>query len=120
MDYSNSSLWKDFWNDFDFSDCERILYCEPYLAPYMLQVEYPYNLYKLTLLAGFDEFFFVTILWDTGNKPVAEYTCKTQEDFRTLIKTAIEQIHKEIETKRLSYYGPLWETIKIHITDKMV
>lgn len=112
MDYSDSGLWKNFWDDFDFSDSEDILYCEDYLTEYMLEISYPH---KLTLIAGFDELFFVTILWDTGNRPVAEYTCKTQEDFKKLIKTAIEQIHKEIETKRLSYYGPLWETIRIDL-----
>ncbi|MBO5376992.1 MAG: hypothetical protein J6A41_01240 [Ruminiclostridium sp.] len=112
VDYSDSTLWTNFWNDFDFSDCENILYCEPYLAPYMLEVAFPH---KLTLIAGFDELFFVTILWDTGNRPVAEYSCNTQEDFKKLIETAIKQIHEEIKTKRLSYYGPLWETIRIDL-----
>ena len=108
MNYNNLS--GDFWKKFSFSG--NILYKETWLDEDMLMVEYPE---KLTLDAGFyNGTFIIYIIWDNNwQSPVAQYTCKTVENFEKLICLAIEQVEKEIKLKRFSYYGKLWETIRI-------
>ncbi|MCM1314124.1 MAG: hypothetical protein NC040_05995 [Muribaculaceae bacterium] len=108
-----NSLNKDFWEKFSFSG--NVKYSETYLDEDMLQVEYPE---KLILDAGFyyDGTFVVYIIWDNNwQSPVAVYSCKTIENFEKIINLAIEQVEKEIIQKRFSYYGKIWETIKIKI-----
>lgn len=104
-------LEADFWNKFDFSAGE-VKYNETYYDEYMLLVEYDN---KLLLDAGYYYGVFrIQIIWDCNwQSPVAVYFCRTKNDFEKLIYAAINQINKEIEQKRLSYYGPLWETIEI-------
>lgn len=109
MNYDN--LNDDFWEKFSFSG--NVLYKETWLDEDMLMVNYPE---KLTLDAGFyNGIFRVRIIWDCNWQfPVAEYTCKTAENFEKLIYIALEQIENEIGQKRFSYYGKLWETIRIN------
>lgn len=109
MNYDNLS--DDFWEKFSFSG--NILYNETWLDEDMLMVEYPE---KLTLDAGFyNGIFGIYIIWDNNwQSPVAKYTCKTVENFEKLIYLAIEQVENEIRQKRFSYYGKLWETIRIN------
>ncbi|MBQ5318539.1 MAG: hypothetical protein J6K17_05555 [Oscillospiraceae bacterium] len=104
-------LADNFWNKFNFSN-GKIEYMETYLDEDMLQVEYPN---KLLLDAGYySGIFGIEIIWDCNwQTPVAKYICKTQDDFEKLMHIAINQIGKEIEQNRFSYYGPLWETIEI-------
>lgn len=109
MNYDNLS--DDFWEKFSFSG--NVVYKETWLDEDMLMVYYPE---KLTLDAGFyNGIFRVHIIWDCNwQSPVAEYTCKTAENLEKLIYIATEQIEKEITQKRFSYYGKLWETIRIN------
>jgi len=109
---NNDSLSDDFWEKFSFSG--NVLYKETWLDEDMLMVEYPE---KLILDAGFySGTFRINIIWDCNwQSPVAEYTCKTVENFEKLIYLAIEQVEKEVEQKRFSYYGKLWETIRIKL-----
>ncbi len=114
----------DFWDEFDFSDGE-LLYAETSLTEAMLHARYLYSenpdraIYLELLIGnGYDDNrgpFHIEILWDTGNRPVACYTCKTRENLKKLTYIALEQIHKELTEHRLSYYGKLWETITVDL-----
>lgn len=118
------ALPDDFWDEFDFSDGE-LLYAETHLTEAMLHVRYPYSdnidreIYLGVLIGnGYDDnrgLFHVEIQWDSGNRPVAYYTCKTCEGLKKLTHMALEQVHKELNEHRLSYYGKLWETITVNL-----
>lgn len=106
------SLNEDFWKKFSFSG--NIRYSETYLDEDMLMVEYPA---KLILDAGFYHGTFrVFIIWDNNwQSPVAVYSCRKTENFEKIVRLAIQQIEKEIIQTRFSYYGKLWETIRINL-----
>lgn len=118
------NLPDDFWSEFDFSDGE-LLYAETHLTEAMLHAKYLYcenfdrEIYLDLLIGnGYDDnrgLFHIEITWDTGNRPVAYYTCKTCEDLKKLTNIALKQIHKELTDHRLSYYGELWETITVNL-----
>ncbi|MDE7293980.1 MAG: hypothetical protein K2N72_06120 [Oscillospiraceae bacterium] len=120
-----SELPHDFWSEFDFSD-GRLLYAETHLTECMLHAQYPYSgenaerpiFLSLIIGNGYDDnrgLFHIEILWDTVNRPVACYTCKTCEALKKLTYMALEQVHKELVDRRLSYYGKLWETITVDL-----
>ncbi|MGN0587367.1 MAG: hypothetical protein ACI4JF_08785 [Oscillospiraceae bacterium] len=100
-----------FRDKFDFSPGE-IEYIVTFADEDMLMVEYPE---KLTLDVGFYQGILgIKIIWDNNwQTPVAEYLCRTEHDLEKLMNMALEQIKTEMEQKRFSYYGPLWETMKI-------
>lgn len=104
-------LSPDFWDKFDFSPGE-IEYIETCADEDMLMVEYPE---KLILDVGFYQGVFgIEIIWDNNwQAPVAEYLCRTEQDLEKLMNMALEQVKTEMEQKRFSYYGPLWDTIKV-------
>lgn len=112
-------LSADFWDKFDFSGGSvHYAYTSP--EEDMLLIGFPQ---KLNLYAGThydrknDRYMFdIRIIWDNNfQSPVALYICKTASGFEKLIHKALEQIKKELELDRFSYYGPLWETIRIEL-----
>lgn len=112
---------KNFWDSFDFSDGD-VIYAETQSYDFLLNVKY---LYRETFdrdifLCVYAEYnykkFSIEIIFDKNySTPVAVYSCGTAENFRKLVKMALEQLHKEIAEQRLSYYGDLWETIHISL-----
>lgn len=115
----------DFWSEFDFSD-GRLLYAETHLTECMLHAQYLYSgenaerpiFLSLIIGNGYDEnrgLFHIEILWDNESRPVVCYTCKTREALKKLTYMALEQVHKELADRRLSYYGRLWETITVDL-----
>lgn len=111
---------KDFWDSFDFSDGD-VIYAE--IQSYdLLNVKYLYRETLdrdifLTIYAEYDHIskkFSIEIIFDNNySMPVAVYSCRTAKSFKELVKTALEQLHKEITEQRLSYYGELWNTIRV-------
>ena len=109
--FKEKSLPEQFWDKFDFTP-GSIHYKETFCDEDMLLVNYPRD---IILDAGFYCGTFVVYIifnyiWEV---PVAVYHCKKEENFEKIINLAIEQVKKELEIKRLSNYGKIWDTIKI-------
>lgn len=114
-------LSRNFWDSFDFSDGD-IVYAETQSYDFLLNVKYLYREtfdrdIFLVIYAEYDHIskkFSIEIIFDKNySTPVAVYSCKTVKNFKKLVKTALEQLHKEIAEQRLSYYGDLWKTILV-------
>ena len=109
--YIEKSLPERFWDKFDFTP-GSIHYKETIFDEDMLLVNYPRD---IILDAGFYSGIFVVYIiynyiWEV---PVAVYHCKKVENLEKIVDLAIEQVKKELESKRLSNYGKIWDTIKI-------
>ena len=109
MIYVDKGKEQVMFSDIDFLSGD-VRWLDGYKQEDMLQVVYPNN-YVLDMgwYDGINKYVIYIIKDFEWGVPVVEYSAKTEEDIKVLLKEAIEKIDYESKNSK-SYYGGLWKT----------
>ncbi|MBP3798461.1 MAG: hypothetical protein J6I46_11920 [Ruminococcus sp.] len=108
------------FQDMDFGSGELGFYmnsCDEE-TPLLAQIAYPDN-FDIMVEHSNEELFMATVYWSyiDHTPPVAVYSTKDIRLLKKALAEAVERAERELSQRRFSYYGPLWETEYIEITE---